>query len=477
MSPHTPHSRYWKTVRADRLTVIVDAADYFRAAKEALLQARHSVLLLGWDFDARIALEPQGKTLDGPNQIGPFLNWLARTRKDLDIRVLKWDLGMMSTIARGETPFFLVQWLFGRRVKLKLDHAHPPLSAHHTKLLVIDDALAFCGGIDITTGRWDTPAHDEGDPARRSPRGKPLDPWHDATTCVTGPAAAALGELARHRWERAAKERLAPPPREAVDVWPPSLSANFTDIDVEIARTLPALDDAPQVSEIEEATLDIIAGARRTLYIESQYFACRRIAQAIATRLGEPEGPDVVVINPHTADGWLEVKTMDSARVILMGLMARADVHDRFRLLYPVNAAGTPIYVHAKIVIADDDVLKVGSANLNNRSMGFDSECDIVIRAQDERTRDGIRTLRARLLAEHLGAEPDAVEAAIGPQGRLCRTVDALMGEGRSLRPVPRRELSAAEVTFAETDMVDPERPPSAREVVRSIFQSAKSSR
>lgn len=473
MSKHTEHATYWRAERADKLAVIVDAADFFVAVKKAMLSARHSIMLIGWDFDARIKLEPTKKILDGPNRIGPLLNHLSKTRDGLDVRILKWDVGVLSSIARGETPFFLFQWMFGGKVKLKLDHAHPPMSAHHTKLIVIDDCIAFCGGIDMTIGRWDTSEHRDDHPGRRTPGGKPLGPWHDATTCMTGPAAKALGDLARLRWQRATGEKLDVPP-DACPIWPEELEPDFEDTKVHIARTSPEYDGEAQISEIEAATLEIIRNAERSLYIESQYFASRRIAQEIALRLQEPNGPEVVVINPHEADGWLEIATMDSARVILMGMVDRADVHDRFRLLYPHNDCGTPIYVHAKILIADDTILKVGSANMNNRSMGFDSECDVILLATTDAERRGIRKIRAQLIAEHLDCQAEEVVRVLEETGSIVQTLARLGGKARGLKPLPRRPLTEAELRLAESDMADPERPPTFGEAVRSLMKKPR---
>lgn len=469
-----PGETCWRVARADRLAVLIDAADYFRAAKCAILQARHSVILVGWDFDARIALEPQGQTLDGPNRVGAFLDWAAKRRGALRIGILKWDLGLLQSLGRGETPAYFLRWLFGRRVRMKLDGAHPPTAAHHQKLLVVDDALAFCGGIDMTVGRWDTPEHAEDAPARRTPGGKPSDPWHDATTCADGPLAQALGELARERWKRATGEDWPAAPGEGPE-WPEGLEPLLRQVEVGIARTMAAYGDEPQVSEIETLTLRLIATARHSLYIESQYFASRRVAEAMVARLREPEGPEILLVNPESADGWLEQATMDAARVRLAHLVRAADRHGRFRILHPVNEAGTPIYVHAKVMIMDDRVLKIGSANLNNRSMGHDTECDLVVdatmAADPGETRQAILGLRNRLLAEHLGCAPEAVAAAVGEHGSLIGAVEALASEGRRLVPLPLRELSATEETLAESDLVDPERPPSLGRQIRSLFR------
>lgn len=467
-----PGRTCWAVERANRLAVIVDAAEYFHAAKAAILKARHHVLLIGWDFDARVALEPEEKTLPGPNRIGRFLNWVARERPDLQVRILKWDLGFLRTLGRGETPFFLLNWLVGRKIRLKLDGAHPLGAAHHMKLMVIDDALAFCGGIDMTVGRWDTRAHSEDCAARRSPRGAPLGPWHDATTCVDGPLARRLAELARERWHRATGEQLTAPPLDN-DPWPEDLVPAFRNVSAGIARTIGAYKDYPQVSEVEALTLRAIAATRRTLYIESQYFASRRIAEAIAARLQEPEGPEIVIINPDSADGWLEAKAMDSARSRLLRLVQRADRHSRFRIFHPANEAGSPIYVHAKILCVDDRLLKIGSANLNNRSLGYDTECDLAIDAAVSADPAGTRAIIARqrddLVAEHLGQSAEAVAAALeAAGGSLIAAIEALNTGPKRLVPLEPRPLTPDEEVIAESDLVDPERPSSLRQELRS---------
>jgi len=456
-----PGDTCWRIAHANRLSVIVDAADYYRAARAAILKAQRSVLLIGWDFDSRIELEPEGETLEGPNALGPFLSWIADRRPEVSIHLLKWNLGMIETLGRGETPFYMLQWMWKRNIRMKLDAAHPPLAAHHQKIVVVDDALAFCGGIDMTLGRWDTRAHKDDDPARRSPRGKPLQPWHDATICADGPLAAALGELARERWRRATDEEL-PPPSVAEDLWPDFLEPTMTDVDVGIARTVGAYDTVEQVCEIERLYLAAIARARNTLYIESQYFASRKIAEAIAARLQEPEGPEIVIINPDAQDGWLEETTMGSARSKLIRFVRRADRHGRFRIYFPQTAAGAPIYVHAKVMIVDDRLLKVGSSNLNNRSMGFDTESDLAVEARpgDDALRARIRWVRDDLLAEHLGVAAEDVARKIDEAGSLIAAIEAFAAAGRRLAPMEAREVGEIEDVLSENDLVDPERPP-----------------
>jgi phospholipase D1/2 len=239
----------------------------------------------------------------------------------------------------------------------------------------------------------------------------------------------------------------------------------MTNVEVGIARTAPEHAGREAIHEIEALSLAVIAATRRTLYIESQYFAARSLAEAIASRLREPDGPEFVVVNPVSAQGWLEEEAMGSARARLLELIRKADAHGRFRLFTPVTRGGTPIYVHAKVLIMDDVLMRVGSSNLNNRSLGFDTECDLVIEARPgapdaPEIRDHIRALRTAFLAEHLDVPPPTMDREIEAcGGSLIRAIDALRGDGRTLMPFEPPEFSAIEdALLRENDLLDPER-------------------
>lgn len=460
-----PGKNCWRIAHADRFALVVDAAPYFRAVKEAILQARHSVYLIGWDFDTRIKFEPDEKTLDGPNKLGPFLRWIDKTRPDVEVYVLKWDLGAIQSLGRGTTPLAILDWLTSKRIRFKLDGAHPKGAAHHQKIVVIDDVLTFCGGIDMTADRWDVRDHKDKDPRRRRPTGRRYGPWHDASAVVDGDVAKVLGELARERWKAATGEDVTPPP-ECPPIWPKSISPTFERVAVAVARTIPEHEDRDEVREIETFYLDAIASARHVIYCESQYFASRRVAEAFAKRLRDKDGPEIILVNPESADGFLESVTMDTARRRLLKLIREADVHERFRIYTPVTADSEPIYVHAKITIIDDRLLRVGSSNFNNRSMGFDTECDLIVEAaagmpRAQTIRDTIVALRNDLLAEHLGAEVEQVGELARESGSLIAAVDALRGSGRTLVPYEPGEPAAVEDLLAENDLLDPEHPPS----------------
>jgi phosphatidylserine/phosphatidylglycerophosphate/cardiolipin synthase-like enzyme len=465
-----PGKTCWRIERANRLAIIIDAAEYFRLVKAAMLQARHRIMLIGWDFDTRIKFEPEQRRLEGPNRLGQFLSWLPQHRPNLQIYVLKWDLGVVQALGRGMTPLFILNWVTSRHVHFKLDGAHPIGSAHHQKIVVVDDALAFCGGIDMTADRWDTREHRDNDRRRRGPSGRPYGPWHDATTAIDGEAANAVAALARDRWQQATGEKLEAMPKRS-DLWPDDLVSTVEQVEVAIARTLPALGDRQEVREVEALYIAAIASAARSIYIETQYLASRRIAEALAQRLHEPSSPEIVIILPETSEGWLEHKAMDGVRRKLLHMLWRADLHKHLGVFYPVTRDGHSIYVHAKIMVIDDTILRVGSSNLNNRSMGFDSECDLAVEAvpgsaDAHRLRAAILSVRQSLLCEHLGVDTDAFAVAMdGVSGSMLKAIERLRGSGRTLKSLEEADIAQDESALAENELLDPERPaPSSRE-------------
>lgn len=455
-----PGVNCWRVERADRAALIVDAADYFRIARRAMMRAQKQILLIGWDFDTRICLDYEAD--DGaPVELGAFLSWLPKHRPDLQIHILKWDVGAIKLLGRGTTVLRLARWAMSKQIHFKLDAAHAFGASHHQKIVVIDDALAFCGGIDMTSERWDTRQHlDRDEHRRRATTRRHYPPWHDASMAVEGEVAAALGDLSRKRWEAAGGDPIAPPARGSVP-WPDELETQFRDVDVAVARTRGGFSGEQPIREIEALFVDMIRGAKRFFYAENQYFASRVIGEAIARRLEEPDPPEFVIVNPRTGQQWLDEEVMSPARAALMAAIGRSDARNRFRIYCPVTEEGQGIYVHSKITIVDDRQLRVGSANMNNRSMGLDSECDLLIdkgHGESGAVERAIGTLRCDLLAEHLGVSSDTIEAAFQRTGSLIGTIDSFRsGEGRGLVPLVPDKPNAVERKLARSEALDPE--------------------
>ena len=458
----------WRYVMASRAHAVVDAADYFSLMREAMMRARQRIMLIGWDFDTRIIIGggrrwwnlPRRKV--SPARLGTFVVWLANRRKRLDVRVLKWNFGALKAVFRGTMMFDLLRWWRHPRIVFKLDSAHPLGCSHHQKIVVIDDRFAVCGGIDMAGDRWDTPAHLDEDPRRKRPAGKLYGPWHDCTMLMEGEAASVLGAFGRKRWEQAGGKPFAPCAPQEASPWPARIEAEFRNVEIGIARTRSHYANAGEVREVEALFLEQIARAKRFIYFENQYFASRKIAEAIALRMGESDPPEVVLVMPDSSDGWLEQAAMDGARTRLTQSIEQVDHKQRFSIWHPVTAGGAPIYVHSKLTIVDDEILRIGSANLNNRSMGLDSECDVFIdcsRPANGHCVPPIHRLRMQLLGEHCGLAPERVADFLDQQGSMAAMIAAAPQDGKRLKRFVPHELSDAEKALADNEVLDPERP------------------
>ncbi|CAN5670185.1 phospholipase D-like domain-containing protein [soil metagenome] len=464
-----PGETCWRVERADRFACVIDGADYFRRAKAAMLRAQSRILLIGWDFDTRILLERGGKTLDGPNVLGAFLRWIVRTHPHLNVYLLRSNVRLLPAFEGlwgRVTPVALLNWLNGERLRFAIDGAHPTGAVPHQKIAVIDDVFALCGGIDFTIDRWDTREHLQHNPRRRA-LGREYGPRHEVAVAVAGAAARALGDQARDRWETATgfPLELVDAAGANEDVWPDDLEPVLRDVDVAIARTLPAHNGRDGVREVEALNLAAIGAARHTIYLENQYLASRTLTDALAARLQEPDGPEIVVVMPRNSESRLEETAMDSARYRLLHKLWAADGHERFAVYWPVADGGAPVYVHAKVMVIDDRLLRIGSSNLNNRSMGFDSECDVAVEAlPDNPEHDGIRqaiaAVRDDLIGEHLGVPADEFRQAMEKAGSFLRAIEELRGEGRTLQRFDEDTIAGEASPLAENDLMDPDRVP-----------------
>ncbi|GLP78361.1 phospholipase D/transphosphatidylase [Mycobacterium antarcticum] len=461
-----PGETCWRTARADRFAPIVDGADYLAHVKAAMLQAKRRIILIGWDLDHRVTFESGDTTLPGPNHLALFLHWLLWQRRDLEVYLLKSNLRLLPTFDGfwfGIGPVSLLNQITSRRLNFAVDGAHPLGAVHHQKIVVIDDAVAFCGGIDVTLGRWDTRAHAPNDPGRRS-AGEAYGPRHEVAVAVDGAAARVLAEQARDRWSGATGQTLEPLEPGESSPWPPRLQPAVRDVEVGVARTMPSLPGRDEVREVEALNLAAIAAARDVIYLENQYLAARGLAEALAERLREPDGPEVVIVLPRSSESRLEKQSMDSARERLVRMLWDADLHGRFGVYWPAVKGGESVYVHSKVLVIDDRLLRIGSSNLNNRSLGFDSECDVALEALEGRddVTQHIASLRADLAAEHLGVSLEVFRAEEASRGSFLQAIEALRGTGRSLRKFTEFMVSADASPFAENDLMDPDHVPSS---------------
>ncbi|HEY2816408.1 MAG TPA: VTT domain-containing protein [Casimicrobiaceae bacterium] len=480
----TPGRNCWRIEHADRVAFLVDGEDYFAAVRDALARARRSFFIVGWDIDSRMHLVPGGARDGLPEPLGDFLNALVAERRGLRGYVLSWDFAMLYAAEREWLPVYKLDWRTHRRLSFRLDDRHPTGSSHHQKFVVVDDAVAFVSGYDLTRARWDTSGHVADDPRRVDHRGQPYAPFHDVGMAVGGDCARALGELARDRWRRATGRQPRRVAQATVDdVWP-AIESDITNIDVAIARTEPAYDGRQSVNEIRNLYIDAIAAVRCHFFAENQYFTSRTLANAFAQRLSEPDPPDIAIVSPYIQCGWLENSTMGVLRARNHRALREADHEGNYRLYSPIlpwlDHDETCLNVHSKVTIVDDDFAMIGSANLADRSLGIDTECNLAIEARgDARIRRAIARLRERLLGEHLDCSAEEVAAAMAREGHLHRAIDALADRSnRTLRAIEPRLDQKLDALVPDHQLLDPEQPIDPDAIVADLVpeENARSS-
>ncbi len=457
--------------RANRAAFLIDGEAYFSALTSALENAQRFILIAGWQLDSRLRPNPRNSAAPC---FGDFLHGLVRRNRKLRIYVLLWDFAMIYAADREIIPLYAHPWRTHRRIHFHLDSGHPLGASHHQKIVVVDDALAFAGGLDIAERRWDTPDHLAQDPHRVDSLGRLYPPYHDVQLMVDGDAAATLGRLVRERWRRATGQRLRVAAGRSGDPWPSGVTAAFQDVAVAISRTEPAYDVRQEIREVEDLYLDSIRYARRNIYLENQYLSSSSIGDALASRLQEQDGPEIIMVLPQETSEWLEQVSMAVLRSRLLRRLRAADRFGRLHVYYPVLAdPSVQMRVHAKVCIIDDRLLRVGSANLNNRSMGLDTECDLAIEAETPATENSIANLRNRLLAEHLGVSPERVAEKHSAERSLARAIQELRGGSRTLGILDGSVSPTLDEMIPAASVIDPERPLSPDELMQQFIPTA----
>jgi phosphatidylserine/phosphatidylglycerophosphate/cardiolipin synthase-like enzyme len=392
------------------LEVLVDGAAGLPAMAEAIRGAQRHVHICSWHLDPTFEPERQ----DGRRNTVREL--LAETAERVPVRVLVW--------AGAPVPVFSPNRLrvrrehaalvHGTRIRCEPDTHGRAMHCHHEKIVLVDDEVAFVGGIDLTRLAGDR--YDSSDHPDRSPQIG----WHDATTRLRGPVVADVAAHFALRWEAVTGEALELPD-------PPAAAG---DVELQLVRTIPER-SYPALPHGEfsilEAYVRALRSARTLIYLENQFLWSPEIVSILESKLRRPPSDEfrLVVLLPAKPNNGA-----DDTRGMLGRLVEADAAGDGGRLLAATIQSRTgersgPLYVHAKIAIVDDAWLAIGSANLNEHSLFNDSEVDVI-------TADAgvARDTRLRLWAEHLERDRDAVS------GDPARLIDDLW------RPIAAEQLA-----------------------------------
>ena len=391
-----------------RVELLVDGEEALPRMAEEIASAHSHVHLAGWCFSAEFRMGHGGPTLR---------ELLADVAERADVRVLAWAGAPLPLFHpdRREVRRMRDELVFGTRISAALDAHERPMHCHHEKLLIVDDRVAFVGGIDLTSLAGDR--LDRSEHPQRDGLG-----WHDACFRLEGPIVADVAAHFLLRWRELATDT----PREPVRAAPIDGG-----IEAQLVRTVPERLYAglPRGEfTIVESYLRALRAAERLVYLESQFLWSPELVTVLAAKLREPPRDDfrvVVVLPAHPNNGSDDTRGQLG---VLVDAARRGGNDERFLActLYQPGPRGRPVYVHAKIGIVDDHWLTVGSANLNEHSLFNDTEVNVVLR--DEHA---ARSARLRLWAEHLELPVAEID------GDPARVVDELW------RPLAERNAHA----------------------------------
>ncbi|TVR99829.1 MAG: hypothetical protein EA423_12110 [Phycisphaerales bacterium] len=483
--------------RAERLAPLVDGVEYYAAVRSALIRAKRQVFIVGWEIHSEVDLlrgeeaERAEEESEWPVRLADLLQAIVQARPELEVRLLIWEGSSMFALERQHLPRMKRPWDQRKRIKLVWDKDTPPLGSQHQKLVVVDDRVAFVGGMDLTKSRWDTHEHRPADKRRRNPGLIPTygDPYHDIMLALDDEAARRVGEWCRERWRRATGESVDPPETDGAsggdgdDPWPEGVEPLLTDREVELALTEPDYAGRKELRQVEAAFIEQIREAEKLIFVETQYFASGKIADELCERLREDDGPEVILILPFGCPGKLQSIAMDTRRDQLFERLRDADTNKRFGAYWAtLNGRDTEkpfehsVYIHAKTMVIDDRLLRIGSANLNSRSMGLDTELDATVRVgADERDAvEAVAGYRRRLIGYLLGVDAQEVARAEKDEGSVLGAIESLRGGERTLAPFEHGTPKPTREIALEIGLADPERPPSEEDAKRALDTFAK---
>jgi phosphatidylserine/phosphatidylglycerophosphate/cardiolipin synthase-like enzyme len=369
------------------IDVLIDGAEVLPAIAAAIRGARRSIRIGGWHSAPHFALERD----EPPAVLRELL--ADAVARGVEVRVLLWAGAPLRvfTPARADVRADAEELERDTGVRVAVDARERLLHCHHEKLVVVDDEVAFVGGVDLTDlggDRWDTHEH----PARGRLG------WHDAGTRLRGPIVADVAGHLDLRWTAVTGEQLPPAPV-------PDAAGETT---IQLLRTVPErIYDRMRDGAfgILEGYMRALRSARELVYLESQFFWLPEIVNLLSERLREPPGDRfrVVVLLPSKPNNGEE-----DTRGMLAHLIDADDGRGRFLAATIDAMTGSTVdqlYVHAKIGVVDDRWLTIGSANLNAHSFFNDTEVNVHVCDPEL-----ARATRLRLWSEHLGRPQEELE-------------------------------------------------------------------
>lgn len=442
-----------------RAYVLVDGENYYRSFVEAAEAAENYILMAGWQFDSEVLLvrgdEAGGREED--YRLLPFLEGLCRRKPNLMVCLLAWDYTPLFGLDREWFQDILFTWRSDQKIRFEYDSTHPVGASHHQKMVCIDGDVAFIGGMDICSSRWDDRRHLVDNHSRRDANGKAYEPYHDIQVCVSGEPATEAALFFAKRWSAAGNPELRlPKPGKGAKDFRPVGGIEIGPAAAALSRTAgrmvsPAREPVTEIKALYERA---ILAAESLIYMENQYFTSQAVFGALMERMGASDRPSlqIVLILPREPHAATEKVSMGQAQARMIHLLRQSaeEKGHTIGIFYTRPEGGSDsdwaTYIHAKLLLVDDRFLSVGSANTNNRSMGLDTELNISFEEKGDggKLAESLIELRIDLLREHTGMTEEEAES-LRDAGKVADTLVRYAGSGKHrLRNYSTEEIEGA---------------------------------
>jgi phosphatidylserine/phosphatidylglycerophosphate/cardiolipin synthase-like enzyme len=416
---------------------LVNGEEAWIFIKGQLALAKKSIHLCFWvlESDLELIREPKD-TFKEPRKRNKYtLYYILNTKaKDgVKVRILLWQIPVVphsvydfKTRISGQIGHFEVMYQ---------PHPTKTIGSWHQKTIIIDDDIAFVGGMNAKENDWDTSAHKVYDYRRtrhntsagkRKKMKTNIDlpdflPKHDYMTYIKGQIVTDVQANFVERWNYCISQKYTYY-QNATKLAKPKLTSGFGNIPAQITRTIPAYKPQPAGERgIFYTYRKAIALAKNYIYIENQYFRSQLLAADIARACKKNRKLRVIVVTPpdylntlEQEDFW-KVATFSSYWTKQACHTIRSAMPD-FCLFYLQMSALDkkkkrqffPIDLHAKIMIVDDEWYTIGSCNINDRGFLYDGEMNVSVQ------HSSAKELRIKAFTQHLETKcPDKIEDAI----------------------------------------------------------------
>lgn len=355
-----PRDAYFYSAADSGPELFVGGKSYFADLKQSLNKAKKSVLICGWSLNLKTVMDDKGTMIK---------DILFGLPESVDIKILIWDYIIFYVADRDPFLPFKVAARNKKNISFERFDFHPVMSSMHSKMAVVDDEVLYLGGIDIDLHRRDGPYNLARDSSRKEIDGSPYQPFRDYMFKFQGESALYFSNIFRQLWvsQKNQRSEILPgrgSPREG---------------NVYFARTVPKFKNNPKDYSSFHLHKWLIQAAKEYIYIENQYLTSDKIVDLLINRLAERDGPEVVIVVSYGKMPVLEKISMGALLTESAKKLLKSDPWKRLKIYALKSGPNGPfVKVHSKLVLVDDTYVKIGSSNINNRSMRFDYELDVL---------------------------------------------------------------------------------------------------